>query len=113
MNGFHVSNSQPLLNFNIQDECSFVSLRDVERAMKVMVWFYNHRGALDHLMDDTLVDSEEESDDDGAGGNGVDNEEHPLDQVGEIKLSRISLSLQWVVVVVIEHLTKSAVVVSC
>ena len=24
----------------MQDECSFVSLRDVKRAMEVMVWFY-------------------------------------------------------------------------
>lgn len=24
------------------DECSFVSLRDVERCLKVMVWFYQH-----------------------------------------------------------------------
>lgn len=103
MNGFRVSKSQPLLNFNIQDECSFVSLRDVERAMKIMVWFYNHRDALDHLMDDTLIDSDEESDDDGPGENGLNNEESPLDQVGEIKLSRISLSLQCVVVVVIEQ----------
>lgn len=27
----------------LQDECSFVSLRDVERVMNVMVWFYKHR----------------------------------------------------------------------
>ena len=71
--------------------------------MKIMVWFYNHRDALDHLMDDTLIDSDEESDDDGPGENGLNNEESPLDQVGEIKLSRISLSLQCVVVVVIEQ----------
>ncbi|TRY96584.1 hypothetical protein DNTS_014460 [Danionella cerebrum] len=25
------------------NECSFVSLRDVERSMEVLVWFYNHR----------------------------------------------------------------------
>ncbi|XP_053366887.1 E3 ubiquitin-protein ligase rnf213-beta isoform X1 [Clarias gariepinus] len=25
------------------DECSFVSLRDVERSMRVLVWFYQHR----------------------------------------------------------------------
>lgn len=25
-----------------KDECSFVSLRDVERSMKVLVWFYQH-----------------------------------------------------------------------
>ena len=29
-----------------KDECSFVSLRDVERAMMVMVWFYNLRDSL-------------------------------------------------------------------
>ena len=51
--------------------------------MKVMVWFYNHRDALDHLMDYTLIDSDEESDDEGAGENGLDNEDSPLDQVGE------------------------------
>ncbi|XP_016335836.1 E3 ubiquitin-protein ligase rnf213-beta-like [Sinocyclocheilus anshuiensis] len=28
------------------DECSFVSLRDVERSMCVLVWFYNHRDDL-------------------------------------------------------------------
>ncbi|XP_072523911.1 E3 ubiquitin-protein ligase rnf213-beta [Salminus brasiliensis] len=28
------------------DECSFVSLRDVERSMMVLVWFYQHRGYL-------------------------------------------------------------------
>ncbi|XP_032900200.1 E3 ubiquitin-protein ligase rnf213-alpha-like isoform X1 [Amblyraja radiata] len=29
-----------------QDECSFVSLRDVERCMKVLAWFYEHRELL-------------------------------------------------------------------
>lgn len=24
------------------DECSFVSLRDVQRCLKIMVWFYKH-----------------------------------------------------------------------
>ncbi|XP_067056125.1 E3 ubiquitin-protein ligase rnf213-alpha-like isoform X2 [Acropora muricata] len=64
-----------------EDECSFVSLRDVERALKVMVWFYNHRDALRPLMD-----SEEESDDDDASENGLDDEEEdplnqPLDEI--------------------------------
>ena len=34
----------------IKDECSFVSLRDVERAMQVMVWFYKHVDILGRLM---------------------------------------------------------------
>ena len=38
-----------------------MSLRDVERAMNVIVWFYNHRDALNPLMDD---DTDEESDED-------------------------------------------------
>ena len=29
--------------FFLQDECSFVSLRDVERVLEVMSWFYNQR----------------------------------------------------------------------
>ena len=78
--------------------------------MKVMVWFYNHRNELGHLMDYTLTVSEEENDDDGAGENGLDNEEDTLNKVGEIKLSKIYLSLKCLVVVVfIEQLAKSAV----
>ena len=34
-----------------EDECSFVSLRDVERAMMVMVWFYNLHGLLEQALD--------------------------------------------------------------
>ena len=34
------------------DECSFVSLRDVERAMMVMVWFYKLRDQLERRMSD-------------------------------------------------------------
>ncbi|XP_065826351.1 E3 ubiquitin-protein ligase RNF213-like isoform X2 [Oscarella lobularis] len=33
-----------------EDECSFVSLRDVERAMMVMVWFYKLNAVLDPFM---------------------------------------------------------------
>ena len=78
--------------------------------MKVMVWFYNHHNELGHLMDYALTVSEEENDDDGACENGQDNEEDTLDKVGEIKLSKISLSLKCLVVVgVIEQLAKSAV----
>ena len=39
-----------------------MSLRDVERAMRVMVWFYNHRDALNPLMDEKS-DEEDEQDD--------------------------------------------------
>ena len=40
-----------------------MSLRDVERAMRVMVWFYNHRDALNPLMDEELEEEDEESED--------------------------------------------------
>ena len=42
--------SENNLFFLIKDECSFVSLRDVERAMQVMVWFYKHVDTLGRLM---------------------------------------------------------------
>jgi len=43
-----------------------VSLRDVERAMQVMVWFYNHVDKLGKLMNKVLIEQrrEEGRDDD-------------------------------------------------
>ena len=47
----------------LQDECSFVSLRDVERVLQVMSWFYRQSKEghlLFHRMrDDSSNDSEE------------------------------------------------------
>ncbi|XP_064635715.1 E3 ubiquitin-protein ligase RNF213-like isoform X3 [Lineus longissimus] len=43
-----------------QNECSFVSLRDVERTMNVMAWFYERIELLKELMDD-LDDEDEET----------------------------------------------------
>ena len=65
------------LSLITQDECSFVSLRDVERAMNVMVWFYNHREVLNPLMDvqdeetdsDTEIDDSDDDEDAGRGEN--------------------------------------------
>lgn len=33
-----------------QNECSFVSLRDVERAMKVIAWFYSNSELLNRTI---------------------------------------------------------------
>ena len=41
---------------SFKDECSFVSLRDVERAMQVMVWFYNRVDVLGKLMMKVLIE---------------------------------------------------------
>ena len=50
----------------LQDECSFVSLRDVERVLEVMSWFYR-QSEDDHLlfrkMKDESDGSESESED--------------------------------------------------
>ena len=57
-----------------------MSLRDVERAMNVMVWFYNHRDALNPLMDGaTDEDSDDEDDDDD--DSDADDEEDEIFQV--------------------------------
>lgn len=45
-------------NLLCQDECSFVSLRDVERAVQVTSWFYKK---MDLIM--PLLDDEEENED--------------------------------------------------
>ena len=46
--------------FRFKDECSFVSLRDVERAMQVMVWFYNHVDTLGRLMRKVIIEQRRE-----------------------------------------------------
>ncbi|XP_072098497.1 E3 ubiquitin-protein ligase rnf213-alpha-like [Mobula birostris] len=43
-----------------QDECSFVSLRDVERCMKVFVWFYSHQNMLLNNLKQFLEDNNKE-----------------------------------------------------
>lgn len=57
-----------------QDECSFVSLRDVLRVLDVMAWFLEHEQPLFRLMDEKLLakvqqdapsdDEEDEEDED-------------------------------------------------
>ena len=59
--------------FFFQDECSFVSLRDVERAMQVMVWFYNHVDILGRLMRNVIIEQRREEGDD---ANEDDNDVH-------------------------------------
>ena len=60
-----------------------MSLRDVERAMRVMVWFYNHRGALNPLMDEELEEEDEESEDENE--NIDDEEEDEQDDLRKVK----------------------------
>lgn len=48
----------------MQDECSFVSLRDVKRAMDVMVWFYDHFKTFDEKKT-READNENEDEDKG------------------------------------------------
>ncbi|XP_068731195.1 E3 ubiquitin-protein ligase rnf213-alpha-like [Montipora capricornis] len=56
------------------DECSFVSLRDVERAMQVMVWFYNHVDILGRLMRNVIIEQRREEGDD------ADEEDDDIDE---------------------------------
>ncbi|XP_064641333.1 E3 ubiquitin-protein ligase rnf213-alpha-like isoform X2 [Lineus longissimus] len=45
-----------------KNECSFVSLRDVERSMDVMSWFYSQRRRLYKLMDEDEAGNTEDKD---------------------------------------------------
>ena len=57
-----------LIFLNAKDECSFVSLRDVERAMQVMVWFFKHVDTLGRLMKIVITEQRREE------GEEVDND---------------------------------------
>ena len=59
--------------FQFKDECSFVSLRDVERAMQVMVWFFNHVDTLGRLMNKVLTEQRREE--------GLDDDDDDDDEV--------------------------------
>ena len=60
-----------------------MSLRDVERAMRVMVWFYNHCDALNPLMDEELEEEDEESEEENE--NIDDEEEDEQDDLHKVK----------------------------
>ena len=46
---------------SFQNECSFVSLRDVERAMKVIMWFYTNSELIDEVIGEEGHDTNEDS----------------------------------------------------
>lgn len=45
--------------FVLKDECSFVSLRDVERVLKVMTWFYIETEEDGFLFNDMAFEEED------------------------------------------------------
>ena len=75
-----------------QNECSFVSLRDVERAMKVITWFYSNSELILRVIkakvNVTEDSSEEESDEDEI-GNSSENESDE-DSYDEVQVSSTS-----------------------
>ena len=52
-----LSTAQQFMRERLRDECSFVSLRDVERSLRVLLWFLDHRDPLFRLMDAKSRDS--------------------------------------------------------
>ena len=51
-----------ILRIFFQNECSFVSLRDVERAMKVIMWFYSNSELIQRVIKDNDSSRNEDSD---------------------------------------------------
>ncbi|CAB4037138.1 Hypothetical predicted protein, partial [Paramuricea clavata] len=71
-------------NYNwINNECSFVSLRDVERAMKVIIWFHSNSELINWVIGDEDNESSEESSEDESDENNDDVKqvEQPLSQL--------------------------------
>ncbi|CAB4032969.1 Hypothetical predicted protein, partial [Paramuricea clavata] len=70
------------------NECSFVSLRDVERAMKVIVWFYSNSALIDQVIgdeynvrDEDNESSEESSEEESGERDDEEQDEQPLSQI--------------------------------
>ncbi|XP_078382607.1 E3 ubiquitin-protein ligase rnf213-alpha-like isoform X3 [Oculina patagonica] len=62
---------------NKKDECSFVSLRDVKRAMEVMVWFYENFRNFSPLIQDEKRKNEVGEDDDDKNESEDESEKEP------------------------------------
>jgi hypothetical protein len=84
-----------IIPFFSQNECSFVSLRDVERAMKVIIWFYSNSelinwviGDGDNVRDQDNKSSEESSED--------ESDENDDNQVEQVSFLRFFLLLHHV-----------------
>ena len=58
----------------LKDECSFVSLRDVERTMQVMVWFYKRVDTLGRLMMEVITEQRRQE------GEDVDDDDDDADE---------------------------------
>ena len=52
--------------------------------MNVMVWFYNHRDALNPLMDEKIDDQDEESDDDDDGDSDDEEDTEAEDRLDQV-----------------------------
>lgn len=77
--------------FAQQDECSFVSLRDVDRALTVTSWFLKQAhdsGTLFDLLDQKLYPQREDDDDEAAGEslNSLHSEAEEEEEVGILLL---------------------------
>ncbi|CAB4018690.1 Hypothetical predicted protein, partial [Paramuricea clavata] len=65
------------------NECSFVSLRDVERAMKVITWFHSNPELINWVIgdEDNDRDQDNESSDESGDDENNDDVEQPLSQI--------------------------------
>ena len=64
-----------------QNECSFVSLRDVERAMKVITWFYSNSELILRVIKAKVSVTEESSEEESDKENESDEDEDSYDEV--------------------------------
>ena len=79
--------------FFSQNECSFVSLRDVERAMKVIIWFYSNS----ELINWVIGDGDNVRDNKSSGESSEDeSDENDDNQVEQVSFLRFFLLLHYV-----------------
>ena len=81
-------------SFPSQNECSFVSLRDVERAMKVIIWFHSNSELINLVIGDEDNESSEESSEDESDENNDD-----VEQVEQVSFLRFFLLLHKILLI--------------
>ena len=72
-------------SLSFQNECSFVSLRDVERAMKVIMWFHANSELIQQVMEDDAREEKSDSSEESSDYDSDEDEIRGVEQVEQVR----------------------------
>ena len=86
--------------FLSQNECSFVSLRDVERAMKVITWFHSIPELINWVIGDEDNDRDQDNESSEESGDDENNDDvEQVEQVEQVRFLRFFLLLHKILLI--------------